>query len=215
MMRFRDRADAGRRLADRVAELGLRDPVVLALPRGGVPVAYEVAERLAAPLEVFVVRKVGMPGMPELGIGAVAEGGILVRTPAVPALLDRQAFEALAETEQRRLDQQVQRYRGTRPLPRLAGRDVVLVDDGLATGVTARAGLLAVREAHPARLVLAAPVCSPDAAAAFHPVADDVVCLMAPEGFLAVGEWYDDFGQTSDEEVLRLLAAGARCSEAS
>lgn len=202
-MRFRDRDDAGERLADAVVTAGLDlvDPVVLALPRGGVPVAAAVARRLGAPLDVFVARKVGAPGRPELGIGAVAEGGATVGVgPDEPAA-------ALARAE---LARRVEAYRGDRSLPALAGRDVVLVDDGLATGVTAEAAILGVRrcQPRPRRVILAVPVGAPDTVARLGApgLAHEVVCVHSPWNLRAVGEWYDDFTQTSDEEVRRLLA---------
>lgn len=183
--------------------LGLRDPIVLALPRGGVPVAARVASRLDAPLEVFVATKIGMPGQPELGIGAVAEGGAVVRSYAAPP-----GFERLAEEARQELERRVARYRGERALPPLEGRNVVLVDDGLATGVTAEAALLALRQERPARLVLAAPVGAPDTVQRLGGpgLADEIVCLERPGDLGAVGRWYDDFTQTTDEEVAELLA---------
>ena len=206
-MRFLDRADAGRRLGERVRALGLADPVVLGLPRGGVPVAYEVAAALGAPLDVFVARKVGAPGQPEYGVGAVAEGGAGVANDAALRALRiaPEEFAALAAGERAELARRVARYRGDRPLTPVEGRDVVLVDDGLATGVTAEAALVALRERAPRRLVLAAPVCAPDTAARLRGLADDIVCVTAPARFAAVGQWYDDFRQTGDDEVLALL----------
>jgi putative phosphoribosyl transferase len=206
VMRFRDRSDAGRRLAGELRRLDLDDPVVLALPRGGVPVGFEVAAGLGAPLEVIVARKVGAPGHREFGIGAVAEGGTVVASDAVWAIgLDPERFAPLADAERRELDRRVERYRHGRPLPDVRGRDVVLVDDGLATGVTAEAALRALRQGSPGTLVLAVPVCAPETAARLGGVADRVVCVIAPEAFRAVGEWYDLFGQTSDDEVVALL----------
>jgi putative phosphoribosyl transferase len=203
--RFRDRGDAGRRLADRLPP-DLDDPLVLALPRGGVPVAKEVAARLGAPLEVLVARKIGAPGHPELGIGAIAEGGAIVGSDLVRTLrLSRDDFERLALRESGELVRRVERYRGGRPLPVVRDRDVVLVDDGLATGVTAEAALLALRAHEPRRLLLAVPVASPDTAHRLVPPADEVVCVLAPRDLMAVGLWYDDFTQTTDAEVLELL----------
>ncbi len=203
--RFRDRGDAGRRLADRLPP-DLDDPLVLALPRGGVPVAKEVATRLGAPLEVLVARKIGAPGHPELGIGAIAEGGAIVGSDLVRTLrLSRDDFERLALRESDELVRRVERYRGGRPLPVVRDRDVVLVDDGLATGVTAEAALLALRADEPRRLLLAVPVASPDTARRLVPPADEVVCVLAPRDLMAVGLWYDDFTQTTDAEVLELL----------
>jgi predicted phosphoribosyltransferase len=211
-MRFHDRHDAGRQLAQRLKDEELVEPIVLALPRGGVPVGYEVAVALGTTLEVFVARKVGAPHHPEYGIGAVAEGGGGVMDDwAVRALgLSRNDFERLAAVERVELERRVDRYRHGRPLPVVHGRTVVLVDDGLATGVTAEAALRALRTAGPARLILAAPACAPDTAARLRGVADDVVCLHTPEGFTAVGQWYERFGQTTDEEVEQLLAKAAR-----
>jgi len=203
--RFRDRVDAGRQLAEHLPS-DLVDPLVLALPRGGVPVAKEVAARLGAPLEVLVARKIGAPGHEELGIGAIAEGGAIVGSDLVRALrLSAAEFEGLADRARGELDRRVARYRGGRPLPAVRGRDVVLVDDGLATGVTAEASLLALREGEPRRLVLAVPVCSPDTATRLVPPADEVVCVLAPRDLVAVGFWYEDFTQTTDAEVLELL----------
>lgn len=207
-MRFADRHAAGQALADRLEELDLDDPVVLALPRGGVPVAYEVAERLDAPLEVVVARKLGAPGQPELGIGAVAEGGepIFDETLVARLRLDDDAVAELVAAERAELDRRVRHYRADRPLPELAGRDVVVVDDGLATGVTARAALGALRGHGPGRLVLAVPVGAPSSVDTLRLTADEVVCLHTPRAFAAVGQWYDDFSQTDDDTVVDLLS---------
>lgn len=210
--RFADRQEAGRALAGRLQLLGLTDPVVLALPRGGVPVAAEVAAALDVPLEVFVARKIGLPGQPEFGVGALAEGGEPLLDDDVLSRLGLSRL-ALADTvarERQEIARRVAQYRGDRALPELAARTVVLVDDGLATGVTARASLRALRLAGPARLVLAVPVCAPDTALAFSEEADDVVCVLQPTGFGAVGAWYERFDQTSDEQVLEFLAAAGR-----
>jgi putative phosphoribosyl transferase len=216
-MRFRDRSDAGRRLAERLVAQSFQEPVVLALPRGGVPVAFEIAERLHAPLDVFVARKVGAPSHPEYGIGAVAEGGEQVLDPAAASMLGitDDDFAVLAARERDELERRVAHYRGGRPLPDLTGRDVILVDDGLATGVTALVSLRALRRLGPRRLILAAPACAPDTADRMRGVADELICGMAPVNFRAVGEWYDDFRQTTDDEVLELLAkAGAQLPSA-
>ena len=203
---FHDRVDGGRQLVAVVDALHLADPIVLALPRGGVPVAAEVARVVGAPLDVVVARKVGAPGQPELGIGAVAEGGgTVVGEVARQMGVTAERFERLADLERAELVRRVRIYRGSRPLPDLVGREVVLVDDGLATGVTAEAALRSIRAARPSRLVLAVPTAAPDTAARLARVADDVLAVMTPEPFLAVGRWYVEFDQTSDLEVLDLL----------
>jgi putative phosphoribosyl transferase len=207
---FADRADAGAQLADRLAGMPWSDPVVLGLARGGVPIAVRVADILDAPLDVAVARKIGAPGHPEFGVGAVTADG--------PPRYDERTLAALGltpddlredcERERAEARRRLQRYRrGRDPVP-LAGRDVLLVDDGLATGVTARAALGELRAAGPARLVFAAPVCARESQAALSDEADaeDVVCVSTPPEFGAVGLWYRDFGQTSDEDVLAALA---------
>jgi putative phosphoribosyl transferase len=210
-MRFRDRRDAGRRLSPIVKELDLDDPVVLALPRGGVPVAIELADALHAQLGVFVARKLGAPGHPELGIGAIAEGGDIVLDQRLVGALGVTGAQLneLIERERAELERRVRRYRGDRGLPEVGGRDVVLVDDGLATGVTAMAALRVLRERGPGRLVLAVPVCARETAERLRPLVDDLVCAESPAQFYAVGAWYDDFRQTDDEEVLDLLGRAA------
>jgi putative phosphoribosyl transferase len=202
-VRFRDRRHAGRLLAEAVVAARLPAPIVLALPRGGVPVAAEVALALGAPLEVFVSRKIGAPHQPELGIGAVAEGGVrVIDEPTVRYLqLSEQDLEERSRLEELEVGRRVDRYRAGRPLPSLTGRAVVLVDDGLATGVTAEAALRSLRRAEPARLVLAVPVCPPSTADRLAAVADDLICPHQPTDFSSVGAWYRDFDQTTDEEV--------------
>jgi putative phosphoribosyl transferase len=211
-MRFHDRTDAGQRLARVLAGMDLHRPVVLALPRGGVPVAAEIAEALGAPLDVFVARKIGAPGRREYGIGAIAEGGApLFDRWAVRAMgISEDELVALADEERDELDRRVRRYRAGRPLPALQGRTVVLADDGLATGVTAEAALRALRAGDRGitDLLLAVPVCARDSAARLGSLAE-VVCLYCPEDFRAVGLWYEEFGQTSDDEVVALLARHA------
>ena len=205
---FANRVDAGRRLAKRLEALRLDSPVVLGLPRGGIPVAAEVASVLGGHLEVFVARKVGAPGHEELGIGAVAEGlDEAIMSDAAAGLGPRaEDVTAMIERSRREMHRQVALYRGDRPLPELAGRNVVVVDDGLATGVTAEAALVALRRRHPDRLVLAVPVCARDAAARLTTLAQDVVCVQSPADFLAVGFWYEDFSPTTDQEVIDALA---------
>jgi putative phosphoribosyl transferase len=207
MAPFRDRTHAGRVLAGRLLGHDLRSPVVLGLPRGGVPVAAEVATALGVPLEVYVARKIGAPGHEELGIGAIAEGlDEPVLTASSRSLgLRPSDLDALASRVRAEVARRVDRYRAGRPLPELADRDVVVVDDGLATGVTAEAALRALRQRRPRWLVLAAPVCAHDTAARLAGMADDLVCVEEPLDFIAVGEWYEDFHQVADEEVMRLL----------
>ncbi|HKG93267.1 MAG TPA: phosphoribosyltransferase family protein [Gemmatimonadaceae bacterium] len=207
--RFLDRRDAGRALA---AELlpaygGAPGVVVLALPRGGVPVGYEVARALGAPLDVFVVRKLGVPGREELAMGAIAGGNVRVlNVDVVRALgIPRDVIDRVTADEQRELERRERAYRGQRPPPELRGRTVILVDDGLATGSTMRAAVLALREHAPASVVVAVPVGAPEACAALRSLADDCLCVRTPERFQGVGLWYENFAQTSDEEVGELL----------
>ena len=211
-MQFRDRIDAGRRLARRLEEFRGSDLVVLGLPRGGVPVAAEVARALAAPLDIVVVRKLGVPLCPELAMGAVGEGGVLVVDERVVALtgVTPEDLARVVRQERLELDARVARLRGDRPPIALAGRGAVLVDDGIATGSTARAACAVVRALGATRIVLATPVCSPESARRLAADVDELICLEAPRHFAAVGQFYADFRATEDEEVLALLdwAAG-------
>ena len=204
---FEDRVDAGRQLAERLAPYAEERPVVFALPRGGVPVGAEVSRSLGAPLEVIVSRKLGAPGQPEFGIGAVAPSGVRVLNErAVRALgIEEDYLEMISGRELAEAERRLKLFRGDRPYPDLERRTAILVDDGLATGVTARAALLALRRMNPRRLVLAVPVCALQTAELLRPEADDLICLLAPANLEAVGLWYRNFEQTSDEEVVRLL----------
>lgn len=212
-MRFADRTDAGRQLALALAKLDLDDPVVLALPRGGVPVAVEVARALKAPLDLVMVRKIGLPGQPEVALAAVVDGaqpdlevneGIARHAGYSRVEIDTLAEPALAEIARRR-----EIYlAGRDPVP-LSGRTAIIVDDGIATGATIRVALRSVRRQHPARLVLAVPVAPPDALEQLLPLADDVICLLRPADFMAVGAHYAIFDQVEDDRVIALLAATA------
>src|SRR5438093_424686 len=209
---FHDRTDAGRRLAAKLRPLAGRDDViVLALPRGGVPVGYEVARALGVPVDVFLVRKLGTPGREELAMGAIASGGVRVLNADVVRALgitpDEIAEAAAREAEELRRREEA--YRDGRPAPDLRGKTVILVDDGLATGSTMRAAVAAVRKLGPARVVVAVPVGATETCEEFRSVADDVVCVDTPEPFFAVGNWYEDFAQTTDDEVRELLARSA------
>lgn len=216
-MLFANRCDAGRRLAAALADLRGRDVIVLAIPRGGVEVGYEIARALDAPLDVILTHKVGAPENPEYAIGAVSEIGAVelneaeIRAAGIPhAEVEAEVARQRAEIERRR-----QLYRDGRPLPPLAGRVVIVTDDGVATGFTIGAALRAVRGAAPAELVLAVPVAPAETLTELAPLADRVVCLATPEPFWAVGLWYRTFEQTSDERVRQLLAAARRLGEPS
>jgi putative phosphoribosyl transferase len=210
---YQDRRSAGVELASRLDKLkGRRDVVVLALPRGGVPVAYEVARALDAPLDVFLVRKLGVPAHRELAMGAIASGGVRVLNADVISWyrVPEAAIEAVAREEQAELERREREYRVGHPAAELDGRIVVLIDDGLATGSTMKAAVEAVRARAPARIVVAVPVGSPDTCREFAGLADEVVCARAPDHFAAVGEWYLDFSQTTDSEVRDLLRQASR-----
>jgi putative phosphoribosyl transferase len=216
MLPFRNRTEAGQILARALAAKHRGDnAVVLALPRGGVPVAYEVAEALKAPLDIFLVRKLGVPGHEELAMGAIASGGIRVLNDDVVRSLGvrPQDIERTAAMETQEIARRERAYRGDRPPPDLRGRDVILIDDGLATGSTMRAAAQAVRTQGPSRILVAVPVAAESTCQAFRGEVDDVVCVFTPEPFYAVGLWYQDFTQTTDDEVRALLAAHARHQE--
>jgi predicted phosphoribosyltransferase len=210
---LRDRREAGVMLAGYLRSYAARrDVAVLALPRGGVPVGYEVARALRAPLDAFVVRKLGVPGQEELALGAIASGGVRVLNDEVMAWAQPSpaVMEAVTRAEQAELERREAAYRGGRPMIPVEGLIVILVDDGLATGATIQAAVLAVRQLQPAQVVVAVPVGAREACARLRQVADDVICPLTPELFSAVGQWYEDFSQTSDDEVHRLLATHAQ-----
>jgi putative phosphoribosyl transferase len=206
-MRFRDREEAGRLLAEQLREYAGEAPLVLALPRGGVAVGYEIARALDAPLDVMMVRKLGVPWHPELGMGALAEGGAVYINQEVlqEAELEPEELWTVIAEEARELERRVQRYRGGRPLPELTGRTVILVDDGLATGGTARAAVRALRGFGAGRIILAVPVAASQTAEQLREEVDALVCVQEPGNLWAIGTWYEDFHQMSDEEVLVLL----------
>jgi putative phosphoribosyl transferase len=205
---FLNRAEAGQRLADRLKDYaGRNDIIVLGLPRGGVPVAYEVAKRLGAPLDVFIVRKLGVPGFEELAAGAIASGGVRVLNEdvvrAIPYAND--AIEAITAKETGELQRREQIYREGRPGPELRDKIVILVDDGLATGATMRAAVKALRQTSAAKIIVAVPVAPPDTCQELGELADEAICLSTPPFFQAVGQYYEDFSQTGDDDVRELL----------
>ncbi len=209
-MRFSDRVAAGRQLGAALhAYRQRKDVLVLALPRGGVPVAAQVARELQAPLDLLLVRKLGVPGQEELAMGAIATGGAMVLNQDLVEMLGigAETIEATKAVESRELARRQLAYRGERPFPELQDRCVIVVDDGVATGATMRAGVAALRQHRPKRLVIAVPVAPPDTLAVLRQSADEVVCLATPSPFYGVGAWYEDFSQTSDEEVREILLA--------
>ena len=217
LARFKNRAHAGRLLAMALGAGGGKavhgpDALVLGLPRGGVPVAFAVAMACGLELDILLVRKLGMPGQPEYAIGAVGSGGVRILQQGVPGLMGvtQEQVEAIATRELAEIDRRGRLYRGDRPEPACAGRDVILVDDGIATGSTMLAAVQVARGRGAARVVVAVPVAPPDTLAALEPLVDELVCLAAPPRFRAVSQWYDSFDQTSDEEVQDLLAMAWR-----
>jgi predicted phosphoribosyltransferase len=216
-MYFRDRADAGRELASKLIQYrDHRDLLVLGLPRGGVPVAFEVAQALRAPLDVFIVRKLGVPGQEELAIGAVASGNtrVLNKDVVTGLQIPDHVIDKIAAKQQAELERLEQAYRGRRAPPDVRNKTVILVDDGLATGSSMRAAVQSVRQQQPARIVVAVPTAAPQTCDEFRHEVDEIVCAITPEPFYGVGMWYQNFSQTTDEEVQDLLARSLTSSSA-
>ncbi|MGZ8238636.1 MAG: phosphoribosyltransferase [Methylobacter sp.] len=216
-MKFRNRRQAGQLLADKLMAYANRtDVLILALPRGGVPVAFEVAQALNAPLDIFVVRKLGLPGHEELAMGALASGNVRVLNDDVVNRMhiSEKVINAVAAQEQRELERRERLYRNDRPPFSVQGRTVILIDDGLATGSTMRAAVSALRRQNPAALVVAVPVAAPETCEEFKREVDEIICAYTPEPFYAVGLWYEDFSQTGDDEVRDLLARAAQATPA-
>jgi putative phosphoribosyl transferase len=208
MMLFKDRADAGRKLAEELPGYGGRtDVIVLGLPRGGVPVAFEVAKALKAPLDIFLVRKLGAPGQKELAMGAIAPGGVRVLNHDVVQALNisDEMIETIAAEEQQELERREQAYRGDRPKPDVRGRTLILVDDGLATGASMRAAVIALRWQEPAGIIVAVPTAAPETCEALKDEVDEIVCVATPQPFLGIGASYEEFSQMTDEEVRELI----------
>jgi putative phosphoribosyl transferase len=215
--RFRDRTEAGRLLAQKLRDYsGRSDVLVLALPRGGVPVAFEVARELGVPLDVFLVRKLGVPGHDELAMGAIASGGVSVLNEDVIHYLRLpiEVIDAVAAKEQRELERRELVYRGERAEPEIRGQTILLVDDGLATGSTMRAAVAALRQQQPAQIVVAVPIAAPETCDEFRAEVDKIICAVTPEPFYAVGLWYEDFSQTTDDEVSDYLRRAAKSGKA-
>ncbi|KTD40266.1 phosphoribosyltransferase [Legionella parisiensis] len=207
-MNYDDRYQAGRVLVDSLKNYAKRtDVIVLALPRGGVPVAYEIAHKLSLPLDIFIVRKLGVPGHEELAMGAIASGGITVLNEEIVNLLhiSTEAINNIQKSEQEELLRRERVYRGTKPSPELLGKTIILVDDGIATGYTMRAAIAALKQKKPAKLIVAIPVAARSTCEEIAPLVDEIICPMRPVNFYAVGLWYNDFSQTTDEEVVHLL----------
>jgi predicted phosphoribosyltransferase len=210
---YRDRRDAGRKLARELSQtVDCSNAIVLGLPRGGVPVAFEVAKALGVPLDIFLVRKLGVPGHRELALGAIASGDVSVLNQDVVHMLDISpaTIDAIAAREQRELRRRERVYRGDRPEPDLRGRSVILVDDGLATGASMQAAVKALRARKPAHIVVAVPTAPPETCVELEDQVDEVVCPVTPQPFFGVGAWYEDFSQTTDEEVRELLEQADR-----
>lgn len=213
MALFSDRRDAGRKLAQRLIAYARRtDVIVLALPRGGVPVAYEVALALHAPLDIFIVRKLGLPGHEELAIGAIGSGGVRVLNHDIVQYLNipNELIEAVAKREIQELERREREYRGNRPPVDVKDRTVILIDDGLATGASMRAAVAGLRTLNPAQIVVAVPTAAPETCEAMEPEVDQMICATTPEPFYGVSRWYEDFSQTTDEEVRMLLQEANR-----
>lgn len=206
-MVFENRQEAGKRLAIELAQYGSVSSIILALPRGGIPIGLEIAKILHAPLEVFVARKIGAPYNPEFGIGAIAEGNVrMLDEPTVKFLrITKEELEAAVSREKEELKRRVALYRNNKPLPSLKDRVVILVDDGLATGVTARAAIAGIKKRKPKKIIFASPVCAYDTAQELGHLVDSVICVTTPVDLIAIGSWYRSFEQVSDEEVVELL----------
>lgn len=213
MRAFKNRTEAGRQLAQKLVTYAHRsDILVLALPRGGVPVAFEVAKALSLPLDICLVRKLGTPGHPELAMGAIAQGGLIVLNEDIIQWrrISQGAIDRVVETEQQELERRSRRYRGDRPLPHLRHRTLILVDDGIATGSTLRAAISTLKQQQPASIIIAVPVAPPSICQELNSEVDRIICLNMPTHLCSVSLWYDDFSQTTDEEVCRLLAQATR-----
>jgi len=213
MTAFKDRRDAGRKLAQELMAYAAQPNVLLlALPRGGVPVAYEVALALNVPLDICIVRKLGLPGREELAMGAVASGGVRVLNSDILRMLSipEEVIDLVVKRELRELQRREKRYRKDRPLPEVRGHTVILIDDGLATGASMRAAVAGLRAQQPARIVVAVPAAAPEVRDAFQSEVDEIVCAITPEPFYGVGRWYEDFSQVTDEEVRVLLEEANR-----
>ncbi|PRP92625.1 putative phosphoribosyl transferase [Enhygromyxa salina] len=211
-LRFRDREDAGRQLAMELASYAVDDPIVLALPSGGVPIGDEVARALRAPLDVWVTRKIGVPWRPELGMGAVAEGGSVHLCPKIlgrVGLSEEELGDAITH-KQREVEAHIQLYRGGAPRPILRDRTVIVIDDGIATGGTIRAAIPSIRAQGPRKIVIAVPVAAPESVRALEPEVDRVICLLTPPNLFAVGVWYENFDQMSDDEAVRVIERARR-----